>query len=305
MPLGVAPPAHHVLLLLAERRHQVVQDGCLGGRLHVAQGVPVQVVDLHVPQLQQPLPHEGLVQGVAEIGQGQRRKGERVGQPHAAPPPHALRGVLEDDAHGLELVADPVGLGEVARLAGLLPGGNQGLDLGIQLIRRGLPLQEPQHPGQFPEQGQTALGQGRRSARPDLAVELPAQLEDDGQPLRRVEVVVHRLDEAVVLGALAQQRLLLRGQRRRGHRCGPGAPAFVPCVVERSRARSVSATRCVAEVERGAVVGREQEQAEDLARRSASQSRTVSEVAQRLGHLLAVDDQEAVVHPVARRTACR
>src|SRR5579864_7402085 len=58
--------------------------------------------------------------------------GIRRGEEFLTPPPRrASRAVLEQHALGLELVANAVGLLEVASLACRLTGGDSGVDLGI------------------------------------------------------------------------------------------------------------------------------------------------------------------------------
>src|SRR5258708_3888820 len=66
-----------------------------------------------------------------------RRRATGVARPQLTPLPRpALRAVLEDHALGLELVADAVGLLEVAGLARRLTVGDRGFDLGIGRSRR-------------------------------------------------------------------------------------------------------------------------------------------------------------------------
>jgi alcohol dehydrogenase YqhD (iron-dependent ADH family) len=78
MALGVAPPAHHVLLLFAEARQELGNRLRLSAGTHVPHGGLVQIVHPHMAQLQQAPADEQLVHRITHVGQGQGRQQEGI-----------------------------------------------------------------------------------------------------------------------------------------------------------------------------------------------------------------------------------
>src|SRR5262249_23134231 len=73
-----------------------------------------------------------------------RRRGALTGPPGSPAPDGAARGVLERDAPAGELVADPVGLGEVLRGARGVAGGDERADLVVVLTAHLIADREPE-----------------------------------------------------------------------------------------------------------------------------------------------------------------
>ena len=108
-----------------------------------------------------------------------------------------------------------------------------------------------------------------------------------GKRARRVEIIAERLDHLV--------------WRRRGR----GVPRLQKGAVEAGDLGPGLPQQFETEVEGLAVVGAEKGQAQDLARPVPKEVLHGVEVAQRLGHLLAVDGHKAVVHPDPGKSGVR
>src|SRR5438552_4323873 len=191
--------------------------------------------------------------------------------------PHcARRRVLEQDALRAELLADRVRSAEVLAPAGLVALGDRGRDLRLaepgaggasrpqrtEEARR-LLAEDAEHGGDAPEVGAQRRGR-RRVAGVEGAVQLAHAVVERTERLGGIEVVVHRAGE---LGEEGGERARQRAGRRDGRR-GParrlvGARERLVELLELARRLLQPAW---SEVERGAVVRAEEEEAEGFSR---------------------------------------
>nr|GEU28296.1 hypothetical protein [Tanacetum cinerariifolium] len=183
--------------------------------------------------------------------------------------------------------ADLVRLGKVARLLGRRAAGNLlgnggvagriGLADGRLQELLGRTAQQADHVRQALE-----LAYQRRRLR---LVDFGGQVEQHGNRHRRIEIVVHRLRETHGMGL------------------GPVELFAIACrTVERrvqARERDAGVVQVgVRVVERAAVVGAHDEEADHFGIEFFQHVADGEEVAQRLGHLFVIDADKAVVHPV-------
>ena len=161
-------------------------------------------------------------------------------------------------------------------------------------------LHDVQDAGQLHEQVVCALkvckGCVRMAAR--VCVDLTHELEDGRQCVCSVHVVVHRLDELLLI--------LLEGCQCLGFLCGRGLALclgntefqVVACLVQTLERRLVHLERLLGVVERGAIVCGQHEHTDGLVAVLLSRVAYHEEIALGLRHLLVVDGQEAIVQPV-------
>ncbi|MNX88160.1 hypothetical protein D3C86_1201200 [compost metagenome] len=214
-----------------------------------------------------------------------------------------MRAVHDDDVQFVEAVADAVSLSPV--LFGASGGAllQQSLDLGLErritalepLVRR-----QGQHAEQAGGFGQAPAGHGDVV---DVGLGVVQQVaqgvsepEQLGDGARRVQVVLQRVQHRVhrILGqfhlGLVQRGLVEVGQGRVG---------VAQDAVEAVQVLAALLQQGLVPVERLTIVGAQQGPAHHLARHGLHQIVQQQDVADRLGHLLGVHGQEAVVHPVA------
>ena len=161
-------------------------------------------------------------------------------------------------------------------------------------------VEQAQHAGQLVEAVQRGLDGGGRRARDGDDVALLDQVKDGAQRAGGVHVVVHAGDEALADGGDAVDELLLSVVEL----ALDGAVLLQQelvvglRVVQALQRRLALLDQLLREVERAAVVRGQHEVAHGLKVILLADLADGEEVARGLGHLLIVDVDEAVVHPV-------
>ncbi|BAF58477.1 hypothetical protein PTH_0297 [Pelotomaculum thermopropionicum SI] len=230
-------------------------------------------------------------------------------------PADSLGGVFQQYAQFLQPVPDPVGGAPVLPLAGFLAHFQDQVDQPFHqpgVIPRGAVNEKPaagpvhlknaQHFIEFVKQIQGVLQDlpvlpGHRRSRPlDGRICLPGQVENGANGQGGVEVVVHggfKRGPDLVKGVPAAHRLhaLRHGPfQRLVEKPQAGFDPF--------QAPSCSGHFFAVKVQRAAVVGGKQKKAHQFRRELRQYVAHQEEVAERLGHLLFVYGNKAVVHPV-------
>ena len=212
----------------------------------------------------------------------------------------ALRRVFEDDAASLEVVADLVGGREVTVLPGFGALGDEPFDFlfeGLFPGRRTL-VEQSEDAGEFREQVRRVLdGLLRRAVDQDLRVHIADEFEDGGDAVGRIEVVVHGRDELLTMGVEFLREGLIQ---RAGLRVRESERHVIPAVVEPVEGTAALLDDVERVVDGHSVMGGDHQETNELVPVFLGHFTDHEEVALGLGHLLVVDVDEAVVHPVVR-----
>ena len=202
-----------------------------------------------------------------------------------------------------ELVADAVGGGPVAVLAGLRALRDERFDLGALVAAERFVLRavhKAEHAGELVEEREGKAAQLlRRRLRGKRGVHVAGKVEQRGERIRRVEIVVHGFDElrAVRFQPLADRGLALRfagrAVRQQEHE-------VAAAVVEPFEGGAALLDDLHAVVDGAAVVGGDHEIADRLIAVFLRHVAHGEEVAEALAHLAVVHVDVAVVHPVVR-----
>src|SRR4029453_14549451 len=197
-----------------------------------------------------------------------------------------------------DLIADLVPPLEIATRPRLAARGEQLLDFRRRAVRRRAASEEPEHAREL-HQLIHAGDESRAGAAPVAGFgQRPAEVEENAQRLRRVEVVVHRPLEA---------RPELGEGRRQGSR--RAAVAHRGRVVNQARQaleRSLALLHALlGPLDHVPVVSPEHPEPERVGAVALDDSVDVQRVAERLRHLLLAHVDHAVVHPVARKRLAR
>src|SRR6266581_3023893 len=205
-----------------------------------------------------------------------------------AAPGRALRRVFENHPGCFQVVAYPVGFGEVLRLLGRGAGRDLRLDIAAGKTVSGRKRGLEKIPRLSLQQTEDAAERPQQPGRPGIstAIDGGGQFKQGRDGLGRVEVVVHGLAELARGRVLTVDRCRVvgHGSLERRIKAGQGVPRIVKVSIRI--------------VERASIMGSEDEETHDFGVIFLQYLADGEEVAQRLRHLLVVDTHEAVMHPV-------
>lgn len=110
-------------------------------------------------------------------------------------PLHALGGILEDDAHFLELISDSVRLCPVFLLTSVRARLNKSFNIAVESLGLAV-IDESEHTGQLVEHGYRAFDECLRGGLADnICIDIADELKYRSDGVGGVEIVVHRRDK--------------------------------------------------------------------------------------------------------------